>query len=102
MTDEKYVWPYWSVDLPGLSEANSRRLLIWAAHQNVALDGIAVDPADAFSVHMDRETVSALLTSLEIALRSDELPSDQVAVVRGFADQLHDWLSISSATEATD
>lgn len=97
MINEQHAWPYWSVDLPGLTEANARRLLVWAEDEDVALGGIAVDPSDAFSVHMDRETVAALLAALEIALRSNELPAEQVEVVRGFADQLGDWMSSSPA-----
>lgn len=97
MINERHVWPYWSVDLPGLTEANARRLLSWAADEDVALGGIAVDPADAFSVHMDRDTVAALLVSLEVALRSDGLSAEQAEVARGFADQLRDWMSNSSA-----
>lgn len=96
MSNERHVWPYWSVDLPGLTEANARRVLSWAADENVALDGIAVDPANAFSVHMDGDTVAALLASLEVALRSNELPAEQVEVARGFADQLRDWMFNSS------
>ena len=95
MSNEPLVWPYWSVDLPGLSEANARRLLSWAATEGVALDGIAVDPVETFSVHMDAETVAGLLASLEIALRSGELPATQAEVARGIADQLRDWTSYS-------
>lgn len=52
MTDERHAWPYWSVDLPGLTEINANRLLAWTAQEDIALGGIAVDPAEAFSVHI--------------------------------------------------
>ena len=93
MTDEHLVWPYWSVDLPGLSEANARRLLAWAESEGAALGGMAVDPAESFSAHLDDATVEALRTALEVALQSESLGPDQAAIVRGFLDQLVEWLS---------
>ena len=31
IVDSGPVWPYWSVDLPGLSEADARRVIAWSA-----------------------------------------------------------------------
>lgn len=92
MTDERHVWPYWSVDLPGLTEDSAQRLLAWAADERLSLGGTAVDPAHMFSAHIDRESVEVLLAALEYALGSGGLAGEQASVARGFADQLGEWM----------
>jgi len=93
MIDEKLVWPYWSVDLPRLSEHSARSSLAWAESARVSLGGIAVDPASACSVHLDDVTVESLRQALQVALRSKSLPLEQSEIVRGLHDQLTSFLS---------
>jgi hypothetical protein len=102
MIDDRLVWPYWSVDLPGLDEVNARRLIAWTEHEGACIGGIAVDPALSFSTHLDDGTVEALKEALEFALRSESLPLDQSEIVRGFTDQLSDWLARRPRPAASD
>jgi hypothetical protein len=93
MNNEQLSWPYWSVDLSGLTEINAQRLLAWAESEGVTLKGNVVDPARSLSVHIDDATVEALKTALELALPSKAMPSEQIEIVRGVIDLLSDWLS---------
>jgi hypothetical protein len=86
------VWPYWSVDLPGLSEANVQRVLAWAARENVSLGGSAIDPAGWFTSHIDRATAESLRDGLCTALDSGFLGEEQRSIITRFAETLDEWL----------
>jgi hypothetical protein len=87
------VWPYWSVDLPGLSEANAKRVLAWAAEENVSLGGSTVDPAGSFTSHIDRAMAEFLRDGLRVALDSEALGEGQRSIITGFAETLDEWLA---------
>jgi hypothetical protein len=83
--------PYWSVDLPGLSEGGAERVVAIAAHEKLSAQGIVVDPAEALSIHLDRDTVEAVIEGLRAALAHAELEPERNGIVRGFLDILEDW-----------
>jgi hypothetical protein len=90
---EHLVWPYWSVDLPGLRRADARRILVWAETEEASLGGIAVDPMLSYSAHLDGATVEAMTEALNVALESNSLRPEQSEIARSLCDQLTDWLS---------
>jgi hypothetical protein len=95
--DPGLVWPYWSVDLPGLSEANAKRIIAWSAQENVALGGSAVDPAGSFTSHIDRPMAESLRDGLRIALEPKALSEEQRSMMAGFPDTLDEWLANATA-----
>jgi hypothetical protein len=94
--DPGLVWPSWSVDLPGLSEANAERVISWANRENVSLGGSAVDPAVWYSVNFDSETVQPVLDGLRIALDSKALNEEQRRVITLVAEDMGEWLTTAS------
>jgi hypothetical protein len=87
------VWPHWSIDLPGLSEANAKRVIAWSAQENLALGGSAVDPAGSFTSHIDRAMAESLRDGLRIALDSNALSEEQRSMMTGFTETLEEWLA---------
>ncbi|MCA0144548.1 hypothetical protein [Blastococcus sp. LR1] len=91
--DPRLVWPSWSVDLPGLSEANAKRVIAWSAKEQLAIGGSPVDPAVSFTSHIDRAMAESLRDGLRIALDSKALSEEQRDLMAGFAETLDDWLA---------
>jgi hypothetical protein len=91
MSAESHQWPYWSVDLPGLTESGAERVVSMAVGEGLAAQGIVVGPDDAFSVHMDRDTVEAVTEGLRAVIGHAELDPEHNEIVRGFLEILEDW-----------
>lgn len=101
--DIELRWPYWSVDLPGLTEAGAERLIAPAEGDGLSLGGSSGDPRQWFTVHVDVHTVRSVLRALQ-TLEPDALSTADAVVVEGITEDLQDWLSEASgdSTETDD
>ena len=92
MKDADSSWPYWSVDLPGLSRSSAEQLLQVAQHEGLSVSGSLVDPALFLTLHVDRETVDAVCAALSRVDWPDAVAGQQVsAIVNGFRELLQEW-----------
>lgn len=89
MTDSEGVWPYWAVDLPGLSRPQAEELLGIAQQAGMSYGGTTVDPREFLTLHLDRDTVLTILWALNARLQNE--PFDPAAVA-GVADILREWI----------
>jgi hypothetical protein len=64
MKEADSSWPYWSIDLPGLSRSSAEELLQVAQQEDLSVSGLLVDPALFLTLHIDRETVDAVCNAL--------------------------------------
>lgn len=55
MKDADSSWPYWSVDLPGLSRSSAEQLLQIAEQEGLSTSGLLVDPTLFLTLHMDSD-----------------------------------------------
>jgi hypothetical protein len=85
-------WPYWSVDLPGLSQAQAVEIISAAERAGLPSGGTAIDPREVLTVHLDRRTVESLHHVLTSNLVSFPSVSEELSIVLGFAEILKDWL----------
>jgi hypothetical protein len=93
MSASSHQWPYWSVDLPGLTESGAQRVVAVAAHEQLSTSGFTVNPEDAFSIHMDQDTIDAVVEALRVAVATGALSAEEDGIVRGFLELLTEWLS---------
>ena len=93
MTDNADLeWPYFSLDLPGLTREGARRLLNVAGREGLSLGGSVLDPRQWWSNHMDAETVRAVALGLELAIESGALTWEDDRIIRLIAGSARDWL----------
>jgi hypothetical protein len=94
MKDVDSSWPYWSIDLPGLSRSSAEELLQVAEQEGLSVSGSLVDPALFLTLHIDRETVDAVCTALSRVDWPDAAAGQPVsAIVNGFRELLQEWLN---------
>lgn len=93
---EPVAWPYWSVDLPGLSERDAERIVRRAARKQVASGGSVVDPALRLTMHVDHATAHALAEALSAALSGDELSAEDRTISQSTLDTVSEWMARSS------
>lgn len=80
---------YWSVDLPGLTESGAAELVNRADEFGVPDGGDVVDPHTFLSLHLDRQTVEAMVESLRSGVaREPEVATSLTGV-------LEEWLDTS-------
>ena len=90
------VWPYWSLDLPGLSGAKAQELLKIAERSGMSFGETLVDPAQFLTMHLDGPTVEAIHDALSRTRESTDKANQSAAVlVTGFIELLEEWLSDS-------
>ncbi|MGY2128578.1 hypothetical protein [Blastococcus sp. SYSU DS0617] len=89
------MWPYFSLDLLGLTKGGAERLLATARQENLALSGSIIDPEQWWSTNMDRATVEPLVHAWEVALQTGSLTSDEAEVVRLMLGSAREWLADS-------
>jgi hypothetical protein len=88
-------WPYWSVDLPGLSRLNAQQVLEMAERSGLSFGGTLVDPAQFLTLHLDRPTVEAVYVALSRGQECAQIAKHPDAVtVNGFTELLEEWLSL--------
>jgi hypothetical protein len=88
-------WHYWSLDLPGLTEAQAADLLGTAQGKGLA-EGSIVDPRRFLTLHMDRVTVECLRDALKVASNVPGLSSDTARVCAGMMEDFSEWLEKTS------
>ena|ERR1700680_1041311 len=87
------IWPYWTVDLPGLSRTKAHELLAMAEQAGMSFGGTIVDPAQFLTLHLDRQTVESLYRALSVS-QPHQKCSIRIdpAIVNGIRDVLKEWL----------
>jgi hypothetical protein len=94
MKDADSSWPYWSIDLPGLSRSSAEELLQVAEQESLSASCSLVDPALFLTLHIDRETVDAVCTALSRVDWPDAAAGQPAsAIVNGFRELLQEWLN---------
>lgn len=93
MNDHEKDWPYWSVDLPGLTRAQAQSLVEIAERTGMPAGGTVVDPASFATLHLDRATVESLVRVLDAA-RTNHLTFDtaDIGIVTGVLEVLQEWI----------
>jgi hypothetical protein len=84
---------YWSLDIPGLTEAEARQLAEWVEANRAGWFGkaSALDPRETLTLHLDRDSVEALHEAFESARESGG---------QGLREVIAAWLEWSSAQGA--
>jgi hypothetical protein len=85
---------YWSLDIPGLSETDARKILRRVRRRRFGKFASAADPRDFWNVSMDRATVSTLLSALS-AQRDRALLMGEKETGDSLIEDLQHWLAWS-------
>jgi hypothetical protein len=85
-------WPYFSLDLPGLTRGGARRLLEVASREGLSLGGSIIDPMEWWSGNMDAETVQAVTRALELAMKVGSLTEEENRIVSLMFGSMREWL----------
>lgn len=75
---------YWSLDLPGMTSDQASQVVAVIESGGVDLNAVPVDPAVFLTLHMDRDTVEALVAGL-----AEARPS---RVVENMKEAFVEWL----------
>jgi hypothetical protein len=89
-------WPYWSVDLPGLSQAQAVEMISAAERAGLPSGGAAIDPREFLTMHLDRRTVEDLHHALTSDLVTLPSASEELSIILGFAEILKEWLDATT------
>lgn len=83
---------YWDLDIPGLNEAQARRLASMILEAGEVQQAILSDPALTLTLRLDRHTVQQLQIAITAALEShaDELDD---FTLRGVVEDIDEWLA---------
>jgi hypothetical protein len=89
---------YWSLDIPGLSKVEARRLR--AAHQDEFPVGVLLTDPSAFMVRAyDRATVELLMKCLQAGL-AHGLDAGDDSGARSLLEDCHAWLHQAEPSDA--
>jgi hypothetical protein len=72
--------PYWSLDLPGLTESQATDLLCVAEARHGIVGGSAIDPKAWLTLHVDRSTAETIAAAL-VRLSDDHIAESMGEVV---------------------
>ena len=102
-------WPYYTLDLPGLSRDDAERILEWVRQQGPALGSLTsgdggvpgwlVEPELFYARYVDKCTVRTLKKASEIALATDQLTGHEASVLSSTVDDFTEWLEQAAATD---
>jgi hypothetical protein len=83
--------PYWSLDVPGLTEAEARQIVEWVKVSGAGWFGkeSPLDPRDWLTLHLDRESAQTLHAAL-----TD--PREPNSSGRGLTEAIGKWLQWSA------
>lgn len=85
---------YWSIDIPGLSEPDAKRIADWAMEHGLApLGAWPVNPGVFLTPGLDAATVKVLVEALK---RAGAEPA-----AAGMAEILRKWLDVCADAEMT-
>jgi hypothetical protein len=91
VTEDEFNWPYWSVDIPGMSRGQAEELLDLAVKVGMSFGGTAVDPSDFLTLQLDRTTVESLYLALSpVEGHSTSTWDEQISA--GVREILKEWL----------
>lgn len=82
--------PSWALDTPGLDRSDAEELARLVRDRGFSAFATAVDPAYFLTLHLDRDTVTALLQA--IAPRGDPERQVEAAILEGLSGILAEWL----------
>ncbi len=82
--------PYWSLDIPGLGEAEAREVLALAIKQGLTPFGDVVDPRMFLTLHLDRDSVAALAAAVARARLTAS--GEESVILAGLAEVFEEWL----------
>lgn len=94
------LWPYFAVDVPGMSKADAERTLAWLAEEAIGVGGWIVDPRELHAVYEDAWTVRLHVKLASIALRSGELSPEEADGAKVLMQNLTEWLTDIAVEEA--
>jgi hypothetical protein len=78
---------YWALDVPGMTEEQAAAAAAWLSRE-YGLTGIAVDPAEWMTMHIDASTVRVLADA------TSRYPGGN-DVAMGMLEEFHAWLAAS-------
>jgi|SRR3954468_8840202 hypothetical protein len=76
---------YWSLDMPGMTAGQALQVISVIKGKGLGLEPLLVDPANFLTLHLDRESVQAMVHGLA-GVRPDPV-SD------GLRESLEEWLT---------
>jgi len=85
--------PYWSLDVPGLSQRQAEDLQSFVKDSGVSDFATPVDPTEFLTLHIDRDTAAALLRAVDQERSERAARSGGHLVLDGLSELLADWLS---------
>lgn len=102
-------WPYYALDLPGLSHDDAERILDLIKEQGSALGsllsgpgvspGTVVEPGSWYVRSWDRCAVRAMKTASEIALASGRLSDADTTILTSGVEDFTEWLEVIATDE---
>ncbi len=100
MSDNAVEWPYWSVDIPGLSQTEAQKVLTMAAQAGIGIGGSLVDPALFLTLILDRDTVVSFTRIFDLIHLSlgPESKEDKM-IVASIIEVMNEWLDASGKPE---
>ena len=87
-------WPYWALDIPGLTQEGAEQLLIAASRAEIGDGGTAVDPSDFLTFHLDKSTVEGFVEAID-ALQPglESLRERDRWAISGILDAMREWIA---------
>jgi hypothetical protein len=76
---------YWSIDVPGMTEEQARRLASIIRTSGLDLEPLLVNPANFLTFHIDRESAETLRSGL-LGIRSNSIGD-------GLRESIEEWLA---------
>jgi hypothetical protein len=93
MTESEIDWMYWSVDIPGMSEAQAQQVGGFAEGAGIGVGATVVEPKLFMTLHIDRSTVSSVMSALEAALSgTSSSGAADLRVMSGILEAMQEWL----------
>jgi hypothetical protein len=86
---------YWDLDIPGLNEADAKRIASLLRNGGHVDQVILGDPGLCLTLRLDGPTVVALRSLLRLGNDSDP-------ILRGLLEDLEDWLATASKTNGPE
>lgn len=76
---------YWSLDIPSMTAGQALQAISAIKEKGLGLEPLLVDPANFLTLHLDRESVQAMVDGLA-GVRSDPVND-------GLRESLEEWLT---------
>jgi hypothetical protein len=96
------AWPYFTIDVPGLTRSGADRLLDCANQEHLGVGGWVVEPEYFYTRHLDVWIVRVLRKAAEIALMSGNLKEDEAIGLSSQVEDFTEWLNDVAIEEEMD